>query len=85
MLNRFPTLEEVRSCLNTVLPELPEDPTANLFATKAIDSLRLIDTVVHLEKHYSLQFNTDYLTVENFETLEKIHSVVLKLLDQGKS
>ena len=80
MSNLTPTIEDVRSCLSAVLPELPEDSRVNLFSTKAIDSLRLIETVVHLEKSYAVQFDSNLLSVETFETLEKIHATVVELL-----
>lgn len=53
--------------------EIPERD-ADLFELQLIDSMELLELVMHLEERLGLEINQDMMTVDNFRTIDAIIS-----------
>lgn len=76
----LPSINEVRDCLQLILVDLRGGGDLDLFEAKIIDSLKLVETVVHLEEAFLISFDHNHLNASNFRTLEKIHATICELL-----
>lgn len=52
----------------------------NLLSDQIIDSVGMIELISCLEKHYSITFSEDDLTIENFEKIQKMVDLIGKKL-----
>jgi acyl carrier protein len=63
-----------------VLPQLPDDPEANLFEAGAIDSLSLMEATSAIERVFAVTFEPDDLRADNFRSLKRITKTVERLV-----
>ena len=51
-------------------------PTQDLFETGVLDSMALVDLVMHLEQQFDIRISTDELEPDNFRSVAKIAGFV---------
>nr|WP_245572383.1 acyl carrier protein [Actinokineospora enzanensis] len=55
------------------------EPDEDLFASGVVSSLFALELVVHLEKAYGVEVEGEYLSLENFRTVNAMEKMVLEL------
>ncbi len=48
----------------------------DLFDSELIDSMELLELIMHLEEEFNLSIDQDLMSVDNFRTLERIAETV---------
>jgi acyl carrier protein len=66
--------------LNCIKPEILENPNANLVEDRIIDSLDVMNLIAELEQAYSVDFDPDDVTPENFASVDAIWSLVRRAI-----
>jgi acyl carrier protein len=51
-------------------------PTASLIESGLVDSLIVLEVVGHLEAEFGVEFTPEHITLENFETVVAIESLL---------
>lgn len=73
---------EIRIILKSLIPNFPSniqsDKSLSEFAS--LDSLSFLHLVVQLEQQYNVQIDDDLLIINNFDTIQKIISVISELI-----
>ena len=54
-------------------------PDTELFKSGLLDSIDMIDLVMHLEEEYEIKIPETYLKLENFNTVKNISNIVNEL------
>lgn len=74
-----PVEPELRACLAEVLPELPDNPAADLWEEGVMDSYAVVEVVAALEERYAIAFAPETLRKENFASLQAIAATLAGL------
>lgn len=61
------------------------DANESLFASGAIDSLRLFELIAFIEKTFAISVNMSEVTIENFDSVNSISKLVEKKLRKRSS
>ncbi len=64
--------EKFKQILDTINPEILENPQANLVEEGIIDSLAIMQIVSALEQEYGIEFDPDDVTPETFASAQTI-------------
>ena len=72
-------LTDLRTCLNDVLTQVPEDSSTDLWAEGIMDSFTTVEVVIALEARYGVQFDPDTLRQENFKSLNSIAQTLTRM------
>jgi acyl carrier protein len=76
MTHGEPTLETLRAHLAAAIPNLPDDPAEDLFTAGVMDSLKLVEVAMLVEKAFSISLEPEDFKAENFSTLERMAATV---------
>ncbi len=76
-------LDDLRASVSEVLPDLPDDPAVDLFASGIVDSLRVIEIVLALESAFGVSFEPDDLRADNFASLDRLLVTVQRMAGEG--
>jgi acyl carrier protein len=60
------------------------EPETSLIGSGTIDSTGIIDVISFLEQTYNIQFDDDELVAENFDSVSKIQSFMLRKFEAAK-
>ena len=60
----------LRDLLANVVPDMPEDPSVDLFAGGWLDSLKLVEAIELVEDRLGFEFGTEDMAAERFSTLQ---------------
>lgn len=71
-----PSIQNVRTCLRSVITNLADDTRVDLFERGQVDSLSLIEMVVALERAFAINFEPGDMKIQNFSTLEEVAKTV---------
>ena len=66
----------LRAILAEMVPDLPEDPRADLFEGGWLDSLKLVEAIELLEQRLGFEFDADDMSADRFSTLEHFAATV---------
>ncbi len=70
--------------LNQVNPEILENSNADLFEEDILDSLQIMILVSNLGAAYSIDFDPEDITPENFVSVDAIWNLVEKYRDKAE-
>ncbi len=62
-------------------PDKEINATASLLGTGVIDSTGVLELISFLETNYKIRFEDEELIAENFDSIDKIASFMMKKLD----
>lgn len=68
--------DEIREALKGINPEFESYDGDNLFEDLGIDSHDIFNVVVSLEEAFGIEIPPIYMRMENFESLDKIESMI---------
>ena len=72
-------MEELRTILEEIRPDVDFDVEKELIDGKVLDSFDIIAIVSELNQNYDLRINVNDLLPENFSSIEAIWELVQKL------
>ena len=72
-------MEELRTILEEIRPDVDFDVEKELIYGKVLDSFDIIAIVSELNQNYDLRINVNDLLPENFNSIEAIWELVQKL------
>ena len=73
------TMEELKTILEEIRPDVDFDVEKELIDGKVLDSFDIIAIVSELNQNYDLRINVNDLLPENFNSMEAIWELVQKL------
>lgn len=73
-------LEEI----NLIDSDTTIDENTSLYNEYGINSIEIIDLIVHIEEKYDFEFNNSNLSLGDFETISKIADIIHKQLFEGE-
>jgi len=75
--------EKFIEIINSVKPDVFENPGADLIEEGILDSLDVMSILTTLEGEYNIDFDPDDISPENFASAETIWALIEKTLASG--
>lgn len=74
-------MNELLEALKRVNPKIDYENETGLISNKVIDSIDLTSILSELEDTFDIEIDMEYLTPENFDTVEAMWKMVQELMD----
>ena len=75
-------MEELKEILEGIRPDIDFETEKKLIDDGIIDSIDIIGIVTEVNEAFDVDINVQYLLPENFNSMEAIYELILKLSDE---
>jgi len=74
--------ERILEVIKNFNEELIEDLDKDLLASEMLDSFDVVKLVIALENEFDMEIDEDYVTPENFQTVNSIINAIIQLVNE---
>lgn len=75
-------MEELKAILEEIRPDIDFDKEKKLIDDDILDSFDIIAAVSEINERYTIRINADDLLPENFNSIEAIYDLVVKMQNE---
>ena len=75
-------MEELKAILEEIRPDIDFDNEKKLIDDDILDSFDIIAAVSEINERYTIRINADDLLPENFNSIEAIYDLVVKMQNE---
>lgn len=75
-------MEELKEILEGIRPDIDFETEKKLIDDGILDSIDIIGIVTEVNEAFDVDINVQYLLPENFNSMEAIYELILKLSDE---
>lgn len=75
-------MEELKDILEGIRPDIDFETEKKLIDDGILDSIDIIGIVTEVNEAFDVDINVQYLLPENFNSMEAIYELILKLSDE---